>query len=273
VSPATGKPLAGAPVKQLTTRHEAPHVYRRTNPANNVTYYYLFHSQGSSDPAPDTTYNIRVGRSSSPDGPFTDRAGVPLMQNPSGTLVLEGHGFLQAAGHNGVLFDSADGKDHLYYHYYDARYDDFRTFLGINDLNWTSDGWPYLMHDYGTKLPSTPRPYTLFSGDYLQSQNDSYRLIVQSDCNVVERRLDVDPVKVVWASDTSNLGTNCRLVMESDGELALYNGAGTRLWSAVTYLADDANRLVLQNDGNFVIYQQDNDVVCSRTSASRPCDP
>ena len=261
LDPNTGKrPATNPPAPINIAEHnaggtEAPFVYRHAG------YYYLFTSWGSccTDRA-NTTYNVRVSRSTSPTGPYTDRSGVAALSG-GGTLVLEGHGaFIISTGHSGVFFDSADNQDHLTYHYYANVPPDYPSYLGMNVLNWTEGDWPYLMHDYG---PQLPEPYRIFSGDYLSSQNGAYTLKVQLDCNLVERRTDTGVA--VWSSGTNGLGTNCRLVMGDNGKLTLYNGDGDLLWSRGA--AGDTStqyRLVMQNDGNVVVYTAANQVWWSR---------
>lgn len=256
LDPATGKrpasPPAPAHLAERSNGIEAAYVYRRG------IYYYLFTSWGSCClNRSTTTYNIRVGRSTSPTGPFTDRTGTPLLQG-GGTLVLEGHDFVQSAGGQGVFLETNDNKERLYYHYYDTR-DNYQHYLGINVLNWTGDAWPYLMHNYGPTLPAT---YKLFADDYLESGNGNYRLKVQLDCNLVERRVDTGAA--VWSSGTSGQGSNCWLAMQFDGNLVLYNGAGNPIWSTGTLGTGNKNHLQMQSDGNIVVYTAGGQPVWSR---------
>src|SRR5450759_2659494 len=51
-------------------------------------YYYLFVNFGGCCAGIDSTYNIRVGRSTSVTGPYYDQSGVCLT-NGGGTMVLE----------------------------------------------------------------------------------------------------------------------------------------------------------------------------------------
>jgi arabinan endo-1,5-alpha-L-arabinosidase len=270
----TGLPTSGAQrVAHHTGLMEAPFVYEHAG------YFYLFTSWGTCC-STDATYNIRVGRSSSPSGPFIDRSGQWLhyvdasgvVHDDGGTLVLEGTNRtipkFSAAGSSGV-YRGTDGKDHLYYHYYSDPPRNPVEYLGIDDLKWTANDWPYVIHDYGTTLPT---PYRIFSEDYLQSTHGEFRLIVQQDCNLVERRLTDSTV--VWSSHTFGYGPNCRLVMQPNGVLALFDSAGVQRWRAETNnVTANQNRLELQDDGNFVVYTRDNQVVCSRRSLVKPCDP
>lgn len=62
----------------------------------------------------DVRYSIRVGRSQSPRGPFTDKAGTDLVKG-GGELVYGSNGDTYAPGGQGVLRDG--DTDVLYYHY------------------------------------------------------------------------------------------------------------------------------------------------------------
>ncbi len=101
------------------------------------SYYYLFASYDTCCAGTSSTYKIKVGRSSSVTGPYTDQSGVAMMNN-GGTPVLESHGRYIGPGGQSVLHDS-DG-DLLVYHYYDGN-DNGTPKLGVNLLDWGS-GWP-----------------------------------------------------------------------------------------------------------------------------------
>ncbi|KZV75708.1 glycoside hydrolase family 43 protein [Peniophora sp. CONT] len=98
------------------------------------SYYYLFTSWDKCCSGLSSTYNIRVGRSSSATGPFVDKSGVALTSG-GGTLVLETHGSIVGPGGQDILSDS-DGVL-LVYHYYTST----SSLLGINLLDFSS-GWP-----------------------------------------------------------------------------------------------------------------------------------
>jgi arabinan endo-1,5-alpha-L-arabinosidase len=269
LDPATGKrPLVSPPAPFKVAERPAPdksieaaYVYHRGN------YWYLFTSWGTCCKNRDkTTYNVRVGRSTSPTGGYVDRSGAPLLTG-GGTLVLEGHDNLISAGHQGVFLDPADNRERLYYHYYLNQMPDYPNYLGINVLNWTTDGWPYLMHDYGPKLPA---PHRIFEQDYLSSPSGQYTLKLQADCNLVERNAAGD---ALWASDTWNLGTNCRLVVQPGGVVGIYDGAtGNRIWDANnTAGTGDNNKLRLQDDGNIVVYDASGTALCARFGTAPRC--
>jgi arabinan endo-1,5-alpha-L-arabinosidase len=103
-------------------------------------YYYLFASLDACCDSTSSTYHVVVGRSTSPNGPFTDRGGL-AMTSGGGTIVVATHGNIIGPGGESV-FPDADG-DIFVYHYYDGNNSGNVT-LGVNRLAWTSDGWPYL---------------------------------------------------------------------------------------------------------------------------------
>jgi arabinan endo-1,5-alpha-L-arabinosidase len=111
---------------------EAPFIFKKDK------YYYLFVSWDRCCSGPNSTYNIRVGRSEKITGPFLDKDGVDLAKN-GGTLVLGGdtgdNRAVYARGHNSA--HTFDGVDYLVFHAYTATYER----LGIEKIIW-QDGWP-----------------------------------------------------------------------------------------------------------------------------------
>lgn len=103
-------------------------------------YYYLFASIDTCCSGVSSTYRIVVGRASSITGPYTDRGGVPLTQG-GGTILLSAHGNINGPGGESV-FTGASGPV-LVYHYYDGS-NGGSPALGLNQLGWTADGWPYV---------------------------------------------------------------------------------------------------------------------------------
>jgi len=103
-------------------------------------YYYLFASIDNCCNGVTSTYRIIVGRSTSVNGPYTDRGGLALTSG-GGTIVLSAHSNINGPGGQ-TLFPDTDG-DILVYHYYDGN-NNGSPALGMNVLSWTADGWPYL---------------------------------------------------------------------------------------------------------------------------------
>ena len=108
-------------------------------------YYYLFVDWGTCCAGINSTYNIRIGRSSSITGPYLDRAGVD-MRAGGGTLFLKTTGKYIGPGHVGILDEG--GTNYFFgYHYYDANVNGTPTY-DLEPLSWTSDGWPAFTNDW-----------------------------------------------------------------------------------------------------------------------------
>ena len=113
-------------------------------------YYYLWETYGGL--FSDGGYNMRVYRSTSPTGPFTDPAGrsgimgANTKLDNSGLKVMGNYKFstldkaYMACGHNSVLRDD-DGQWYLLYH---ARFDDGTEYheVRVHKMYFNEDGWP-----------------------------------------------------------------------------------------------------------------------------------
>ncbi len=114
-------------------------------------YYYLFVNWGSCCSGVDSTYNIRVGRSTAVIGPYLDKNGVN-MASGGGALFLQSNGKYTGPGHVGIL--SENGKQSLTHHYYDANAWDpgYGSYgapaFALLPLNWTADDWPSVTNDW-----------------------------------------------------------------------------------------------------------------------------
>lgn len=139
LDPKTGKALPGATVHHLATRPDAPYAVEGPYIVKHGRYYYLFASYDACCSGANSTYKIRVGRSPSVTGPYTDSTGKPLLEG-GGDLLLAGHGRYAGTGGESVFRDR--GQDWLAYHYYDAE-DSGTPKLGLNRLSWKT-GWPEL---------------------------------------------------------------------------------------------------------------------------------
>ncbi|USI72769.1 family 43 glycosylhydrolase [Sphingomonas morindae] len=133
LDPATGaRKLGNQPVNVAIDMEATALLYRDG-------WYYLLGTHGTCCDGPNSTYNIRVGRSRAPTGPYVDRMGVPLLRG-GGTLVIGAHGRSIGAGHFGLL-DLGDGVEKMSLHYEADMDRSGRSVLGIEPLLW-QDGWP-----------------------------------------------------------------------------------------------------------------------------------
>ena len=102
-------------------------------------YYYLFFNRGKCCSGVNSTYEIFVGRSTNPTGPFLDKNGTRTSSG-GGTLVLSTQGRFIGPGHFGYFTEN--GREYMSYHYYDADQNGASK-LKIITLSWR-DGWPVL---------------------------------------------------------------------------------------------------------------------------------
>jgi arabinan endo-1,5-alpha-L-arabinosidase len=110
------------------------------NPVQKM--YYLFVSY---DPLM-TTYNIRVGRSTKPEGPFYDYFGNDLRENTDNYPVLtypykfDHHPGWAGTGHCGIV-DDGKGK---YFVLHQGRLspENLMMVMHVREIFWTKEGWP-----------------------------------------------------------------------------------------------------------------------------------
>ncbi|SEP27882.1 hypothetical protein [Nitrosovibrio sp. Nv6] len=98
--------------------------------------------------------------------------------------------------------------------------------------------------------------------DKLTSDNEQYQLILQPDGNLVLYRQGYP--HGLWSSSTKDA---IRAIMKSDGNFVLYGYRDQPLWASGTSGAN-GSFLVLQNDGNLVIYRPNIQEWTSDTASS-----
>ena len=147
IDPTTGKRLnpasLGTKVASSTATFnanttEGSYLYQRNG------FYYLFLNYGGCCSGIDSTYNIRVGRSASPTGPFLDRSSVNMLPG-GGTMLLESTARFIGPGQAAIMNDN--GTNWFTYHYYDGNNNGTAT-LGLARLYWSADNWPVLTNDW-----------------------------------------------------------------------------------------------------------------------------
>lgn len=111
---------------------EAPFLHERDG------FYYLFINWGKCCRGLESTYEIRVGRSRTVQGPYVDRDGVDLLRR-GGTLVLATDGRWIGPGHASI--HERAGREWLVHHYYD-REAEGRPRMRMVPLTWDAEGWP-----------------------------------------------------------------------------------------------------------------------------------
>jgi arabinan endo-1,5-alpha-L-arabinosidase len=137
LDPVSGRPLSSSPGVNVAAPGPTPEI-EGASLVQHDGLYYVFVNWGGCCNGVNSTYNIRVGRSANPTGPFLDRNGVNLLGG-GGTLFLDDDGGQIGPGHFSLT--TAAGREQFGYHYYSGDANGAATF-GLRDLFWSSDGWP-----------------------------------------------------------------------------------------------------------------------------------
>ncbi len=125
--------------------------------------YYLFVSVATCCDGPLSGYSVRVGRASSPLGPFFDQDGVSLNTfAPGGSFAIAANGNRWGGPGGNVVFTDDAGQDYMLYHAIDLTSPYFSGFPGatarpalIDPIAWV-DGWPQVRG--GAWASDTPQP-------------------------------------------------------------------------------------------------------------------
>ncbi|MEJ2851885.1 MULTISPECIES: hypothetical protein [unclassified Saccharothrix] len=92
----------------------------------------------------------------------------------------------------------------------------------------------------------------LTAGQYRTSRDGRFRLVMQSDGNLV---LYTATGEALWHTHTNGSGAT-HAVLQHDGNFVLYTADGVAKWHTNTWNTT-CDRLVVQNDSNVVLYQSD----------------
>ncbi len=116
--------------------------------------------------------------------------------------------------------------------------------IAANGLSWLTIG--------GARPGSTmPVGAVLRAGQSLYSPNLRYMFTLQTNGDLVMRVRDPagNPGNVLWRTNTPNAGPGAYLIMQGDGNLVLYNN-GVPLWDTGTGTAGPSAYFAVQDDGN-----------------------
>ncbi len=130
--------------------------------------YYLFVSYDWLQ----TKYNVRVGRSDNPDGPFYDYNGIDLNTPVDhGPMILapyrfNGHSGWQGVAHNAVFKD--DANQYFIAHQGRPGENSFFMDLHVRKMHWTAEGWPVVSPERYAGVPQSEITADELAGNYEQ---------------------------------------------------------------------------------------------------------
>ncbi len=155
LDPKTGKRIEGNEPVDIAIDCEATAMMYRDG------WYYLLGTHGTCCDGPNSTYNIRVGRSRKVTGPYVDNMGIPMLRG-GGKLVVAADERFVGPGHFGLI-DLGDDVQKFSCHYEADLEKSGLSVLAIRPLLW-KDGWPVAGENIkeGTyKIESERSGYTL----------------------------------------------------------------------------------------------------------------
>jgi len=165
IDPKTGMRVEGNEAVDLGRNMEASTMMYRNG------WYYLLGTHGTCCDGANSTYNIVVGRSRSPQGPFIDNTGRSMLEG-GGRSVISTEGRRVGPGHFG-RYVAEDGVEMLSFHWEADLDQSGRSVLGIRPLVWIND-WPVAGEPF---IPGTYEVRSLRTGAYaLELQSDFIRM-------------------------------------------------------------------------------------------------
>jgi len=191
-------------------------------------YYYLFVNWGTCCDGLQSTYNIRVGRSTGITGPFLDRNNVNMLSS-GGTLFLQTTGKFIAPGQVGII--NENGTYYFGYHYLDADAGGAPTF-DLEPLSWTSDGWPAFTNDWSAAYH--------FNMDARDDDNQYYGLL-ESGASIFNDPLLGDTVVLNGSNQYVNLPPG---VANAQTFAAVFKWNGGAAWQRVFDFGNGTNSYV-----------------------------
>jgi len=185
LDPATGKRVEGNEPVDIAIDMEATALLHRDG------WYYLLGTHGTCCDGPNSTYNIRVGRSPDVLGPYVDNMGIPLLRG-GGKFVAGANGRYVGAGHFGLI-DLGGDLEKFSMHYEADMERSGRSVLAIEPLLWR-DGWPVAGRNLA---PGTYEIQSERSGNALQLVTDFVRIPFDARASFMAK--PTDPVSALPA--------------------------------------------------------------------------
>ena len=162
-------------------------------------WYYLLGTHGTCCDGVNSTYNIIVGRSRNPFGPFLDNVGRDMLQG-GGKMVVAAEERRFGAGHFG-RYIVEPGVEKMSFHW-EADLDlSGRSTLAIRPIIWR-DGWPEageILQDGNYKILSRRRGYALeLTVDFVRAQGGMRGFGRQDNTVVVIENQKLEEVQGGW---------------------------------------------------------------------------
>lgn len=112
--------------------------------------YYYFASIGSCCEGINSTYQLVVARSKSLMGPYTNKAGINILDNGYEVVISKNERFV-GNGHCSEIVTDTKGQDWIIYHGVDVTQPEGRVLM-LDQMMWDADGWPVVQNHQSPSL-------------------------------------------------------------------------------------------------------------------------
>jgi arabinan endo-1,5-alpha-L-arabinosidase len=211
-----------------TRNLEAPEIIY--NP--ELDKYYLFTSYD----ALFSHYNVRVGRSEKPDGPFLDFFGKDLADTTNNYPILTyayrfgNHPGWAGVGHCGVVYNNG-----RYFMFHQGRLapDNLMMVMHVRELFWNSDGWPV----------ASPERYAAIPERKITSKD------IAGPWEIIALN-EVEDTVVLWQGQIPYGGWHYDTTLfDNPVVVSFKEGGGMDNWPGNTWKLNDGRLLVESQDG------------------------
>jgi len=168
----------------------------------NLKKYYLFIAYDWLQ----TKYNVRVGRSDSPEGPFLDFNGEDInVEKDHGPMILAPYQFVGHGGYQGVSHCGIVGEGGQFYMLHQARpaANSFFMNLHVRKILWTPDGWPVVSPERYAATEQTAVNQTDIAGNWERIEL-GYQVVPGYDKEQISPNLQVAKPLTLAANGSAN---------------------------------------------------------------------
>ena len=135
--------------KFIKEAYEGTYVMKRDG------WWYFFASGGAYY---DETYHLVVARSRNLEGPYYDCEGNLFTEGKAQpVLASQKDDHFIGPGHNGDVFETADGRTYMYYHSHATDYDPNDRPTLLQQVFWDGEGWPFFENGAPAEQEIMPR--------------------------------------------------------------------------------------------------------------------
>lgn len=203
-------------------------------------YYYLIGSAGSCCEGANSTYHMVVARSKNIKGPYLSKSGKKAMEGNMSLLLEANHDYAYGTGHCSEIITDDTGKDWILFHGYQASNVDAGRCLFLEQVQWDSAGWPYIVgaknHNEWDRPIFGEDKFTYSDVEYIDYQGEDANYMYMFDTGYVPgkaTKLEIDCMSYEQTESATPFVGNWRAVCSgrssySDGISVYVNPEGDK---------------------------------------------